>query len=91
MDDTPLWICFCDHDIDQCADCDRIMEGLNAVRVRYNEKVPITITNEIMDYDLPSTGGPGIYPLMLVSVVFIITPLVYFSILRRKRERRGDG
>ena len=51
----------------------------------------LQLENELQTYILPGTGGPGIYPVILVSVTFIITPLVYISIRRRKRERRGDG
>ena len=91
LDDTPYWFCFCDKTTDTCATCDALLEGLNAVRIPFEQIGKVPIANRLMHYDLPATGGSGTYPLILVSVVFIITPLVYTSIQRRKRERRGVG
>ena len=91
LDDTKHWFCFCNNNTEVCQDCVAIMVDQTAVRIPYGQMGPLNITNEIMNYDLPATGGPGIYPLILVSVVFVITPLVYGSIQRRKRERRGVG
>lgn len=91
LDDTQYWFCFCDKTSDSCEICDEILAGIQAVRIPYEQIGNIRIVNEIINYDLPGTGGPGIYPLILVSVVFIITPLVYISIRRRKRERRDTG
>ena len=50
----------------------------------------VHIANNLLNYNLPATGGPGVYPLILVSVTFIVIPLVYGCIHRRKRERRRD-
>jgi hypothetical protein len=91
LDSTQYWFCFCDKTSDSCEICDEILAGIQAVRIPYEQIGNIRIVNEIINYDLPGTGGPGIYPLMLASVVFIITPLVYISIRRRKRERRDTG
>ena len=46
---------------------------------------------KLLGYELPATGGPGIYPLMLASVLLILTPLVYSLVSRRKRGRRSTG
>ena len=91
LDDTKYWFCFCDEVGDDCKICAEIIKEADAVRIPFEQVGKIHVTNRIMDYDLPTTGGPGIYPLMLVSVVFIVTPLVYRFIRRRKRERRGVG
>ena len=91
LDDTKLWFCFCNNTGDACEICDEILAGLDAVRIPFEQIGKVNITNQIMHYDLPATGGAGIYPLMLASVICIITPLVYKFILRRKRERRGVG
>jgi hypothetical protein len=61
------------------------------VRIPFEQIGKVNVTNEMINYDLPATGGPGIYPLILVSVIFIVTPLVYGFIRRRKQERRGVG
>ena len=91
LDDTKYWFCFCNSKADSCATCNTVMAGLEAVRIPYEQLGKVHAVNELMNYDLPATGGPGIYPLMLVSVMFIMIPLVYASVQRRKRERRGTG
>lgn len=89
LDNAKQWICFCDEATDTCEQCAQIAAEKDAIRVLSGQLGGIHLKNTLLSYDLPQTGGPGIYPLMLASVVFIITPLVYSSILRRKRERRG--
>ena len=91
LDDTEHWFVFCNNTADTCDQCTTVMGNRTAVRIPYGQIGPLNITNEIMNYDLPATGGPGIDPLILVSVIFVMTPLVYGSIQRRKRERRGTG
>ena len=91
LDDTKHWFCFCDKLDDTCETCDAVLEGLDAVRIPFEQVGNVQITNELMKYELPATGGPGIYPLLLASVIFVITPFVYLSIQRRKREWRDGG
>lgn len=89
LDDTEHWFVFCNNAADTCDQCTTVMGNRTAVRIPYGQIGPLNITNEIMNYDLPATGGPGIYPLILVNVIFVMTPLVYVSVQGRKRERRG--
>lgn len=91
LDDTKYWFCFCNNKADSCETCAEVMAGLQAVRIPSEQLGTVEAVNELMHYDLPSTGGPGIYPLMLARVMCIVTPLVYGFIRRRKQERRGDG
>ena len=91
LDDTMYWFCFCDETVDSCALCQEVLAGKEGTRVPFEQIGMIHATNQLMHYDLPATGGPGIYPLILVSVIFIITPLVYRFIRRRKQERRDVG
>ena len=91
LDDTKNWFCFCDKTEEFCETCRAVLAGLDGLRIPFEQIGRVSLTNEPHNYNLPGTGGPGIYPLILVSVVFIITPLVYISIQRRKRERRGVG
>ena len=91
LDDTKYWFCFCNSTADSCETCVEVMAGLRAVRIPSEQLGTIHAENELLHYDLPSTGGPGIYPLMLASVMCIVTPLVYGFIRRRKQERRGVG
>ena len=92
LDNTKHWLCFCNEAGESCSDYTNILTGFNAIRIPAGQNGNLHIENKPQAYyTLPGTGGPGIYPLMLVSVIFIITPLVYMSILRRKRERRGVG
>ncbi len=42
-------------------------------------------------YDLPPTGGIGIYPIVITGICLIAIPLIYFVLNpRRKRERRTE-
>ena len=91
LDDTKYWFCFCNKMDNTCQTCIELTAGTNAQRIPFEKVGKVHVTNQLMNYDLPATGGPGIYPLILVSVIFMITPLVYRFIRRRKRERRGVG
>ena len=91
LDDTKYWFCFCDEIGNSCETCDEVSAGLDATRIPFEQIGKVNATNQLINYDLPATGGPGVYPLILVSVLFIVTPLVYRFIRRRKRERRGVG
>ena len=91
LDDTKHWFCFCNDPADTCQICNSVMAETNAFRIPFEQLGKINFSNEFLSYNLPATGGPGIYPLMLVSVIFIVIPLVYRFIRKRKRERRGVG
>ena len=93
LEDTKHWFCFCDKDssVTYCAECEQVIADSGAQRIPDKEKGEFTAANELMKYSLPATGGSGIYPLVMLSVTFIVTPLVYGFISRRKQERRGDG
>jgi hypothetical protein len=89
--DTKYWFCFCSETIDSCQTCDNVMMGTKAVRIPYEKIGDVEAPNHPLYFDLPETGGIGTYPLMLVGAIFIITPLVYRFIQKRKRGRRGAG
>ena len=89
LDNRKYWFCFCDSKADYCKTCQEITAGLDAFRIPFEQIGKVDVTNELLNYNLPATGGSGIYPVILVSVIFIITPLVYEFIRRRKQERRG--
>ena len=91
LDDTMYRFCFCDDPDESCETCDQVLADVTAVRIPFEQVGNIRVVNELMKYELPATGGSGTYPLLLVSVILVITPLVYLSIRRRKRERRGVG
>ena len=91
LDDTKFWFCFCDEETDSCQLCQQTLAGSEAQRIPLEKIGKVHAANQLINYDLPATGGPGIYPLILVSVIFILTPLVYKFTRGRKRERRGVG
>ncbi len=91
LDDTKFWFCFCDETEGTCQTCMEILAETDAQRIPFEQIGKIHVTNQLMNYNLPATGGSGVYTLMLASVIFIITPLVYRFTRRRKRERRGVG
>ena len=91
LDDTQYWFCFCDQHSDTCQICDEVLAGIQAVRIPFEQIGKVHATNQLQHYDLPATGGCGVYPVILGSVILVIIPLVYMSLQRRKRERRGVG
>ena len=91
LDDTKYWFVFCDNKTDSCPTCSELLATTEAVRIPFEQIGKVNASNWPESFILPETGGIGTYPIVLVSVTFIIAPLVYIFILRRKRERRGDG
>ena len=89
LDDKKYWFCFCDNEADSCKTCEQLLPEEDAFRVPFQRIGKVHVTNELMIYDLPATGGSGTYPLILVSVTFIVIPLVYGLIQLRRRERRA--
>lgn len=91
LDSTKHWFCFCDKTDESCEICNALIAEKDAARIPLEQIGKVNVTNAMLNYALPSTGGPGIYPLMLVSVILIITPLVYRFLRRQKQGRRGVG
>ncbi|MBR2151919.1 MAG: hypothetical protein IJ944_01365 [Clostridia bacterium] len=91
LDDTKHWFCFCDSPDGTCKDYSDVIGDIDAIRIPYEQIGMVNATNTPNYYNLPETGGPGIFPLILASVILIITPFVYRFIKRRKRERRRIG
>ena len=91
LDDEPHWFCFCDKTTAECAECDAVMGDLNGVRIPHDTIGKVGAVNERINYHLPATGGTGIYTIVMVSVILIITSLIYGLYRRCKRERRNVG
>ena len=91
LDDTIHEFTFCSRADGNCDIYNDLKEEHGLIIVSFDTVGHIDVTNKLANYDLPSTGGIGIYPLLLASAIFVITPLVYRFIRRRKRERRGVG
>ena len=89
LDKTKHWFCFCDSAEGECEEFNAIAGDKEVLRIPAQQIGIMRISNTVMDYDLPATGGVGKYPLMLASVTLIVIPLVYRFTRRRRRERRG--
>ncbi len=87
LDETIHEFTFCSNADGNCDVYNDLKEEHDLVRVPFEEVGHIDVTNELLSYNLPETGGIGTYPLLLVSVMFIITPLVY--IFDKKRKQKG--
>ena len=85
LDNTKYWFCFCNKTDATCQTCDKILAGKDAYRIPFEQIGKVDVTNQYMNYNLPATGGSGVYYLMLVSVIFVVIPLVYRFIRRRSR------
>ena len=99
LDNTKYWFCFCNSPQGTCTAYEDFIKGkaeelhltTEPLRIPFEQVGKITAENELLVYNLPATGGPGVYPSVLVGMIFIIIPLVYVFIRRRKQERRGIG
>lgn len=92
LDDTIHEFTFCSNADGTCDIYNDLKEEHDLTRVPFDTvghiDVTIDVTNEPAYYDLPATGGVGTYPLILVSVIFIVIPLVYIFVLWRRRRRK---
>ncbi len=90
LDKTKHWFCFCDTVDGNCNTFDDLAGDKEVIRIPFEQIGIVHVDNHVLEYDLPETGGIGIYPSMLASVTFIVIPLVYMILQRRKRGRRGN-
>ncbi|MBR4860600.1 MAG: hypothetical protein IKU09_00190, partial [Firmicutes bacterium] len=90
-DDSEHWFCFCNSNEESCAECDEVIGEKDAYRIPFDQIGEIAVANELKSYNLPATGGTGIYPLVFVSVILIVTSLIYGLYRRCKCERKGIG
>lgn len=91
LDDTKFWFCFCNKTEDTCQTCTELLAGKDARRIPFEQIGNIHALNHPLNYNLPATGYHRDYTLMIVSIIFIIIPIIYRFNLMRKRERRGAG
>ena len=91
LDETKHKFTFCNKKDGTCDVFEDLDQEHDLQRVKFDTEGHVDVTNQLLTYDLPTTGGIGIYPIILASVIFIITPFVYIFIRRRKRGRRGVG
>lgn len=88
LDPVKYKFTFCNNADGTCNVFNDLKEEHDLTRVLSDTVGHIDVLNEPAYYNLPATGGSGTYPLIIASVTFIITPLLYMFIRRRKRERR---
>ena len=62
--------------------------GVSAEYITGNHLLTVTVKN-LRGYELPSTGGTGIFFNILCGLLLMASPLVYGLSLRRKYERRS--
>ncbi len=92
LDPTKHEFTFCSSADGTCDTYNDLKEEHDLTRVPFDTIGHIDTFNEPSYYDLPATGGTGTFPLLLVSVMFVIAPLVYiFAKKRRRREKVTDN
>jgi uncharacterized surface anchored protein len=62
--------------------------GVTGAYITGNQLLTVTVKN-LRGYELPSTGGTGIFFNILCGLFLVSAPLVYGLSLRRKYERRS--
>lgn len=88
LDDKKYWFCFCNNTKASCEECEKVMKDTDAFRIPHETIGKAEAVNVPTNYNLPATGGWGIYPLLMTSGMLIITVLLLGFIQRRKLERR---
>ena len=91
LDETPHWFCFCDTSDEHCDVCQEILADVDGLRIPHDTPTKMKISNEMMGDILPATGGFGQSLWIFGGLGLMLTSLISGYILRRKRERRGDG
>lgn len=92
LDPTKHEFTFCSNADGTCDIYNDLKEEHNLTRVPFDTVGHIDVYDEPAYYDLPATGGTGTNPLLLVSVMLIIAPLVYiFAALCRRRVKVTDN
>lgn len=88
LEDTKHWFCFCSGTEASCTTCEEVMKESDARRIPHEQTGRVPVTNEPVNYILPSTGGVGAYPQVITSIMLILTTLLYgfVRIHIRKRE-----
>ena len=92
LDPTKYEFTFCSSPEGTCDIYNDLKEEHDLTRVPFDTVGHIDVYDEPAYYDLPATGGTGTNPLLLVSVMLIIAPLVYiFAALCRRRVKVTDN
>ena len=89
LDDTKHWFCFCSGTEDTCAECNKLMLDVQAIRIPFEEIGIFDIANYPVNVQLPATGGIGTHIYILCGLTLVIGPLVYGFSLRRRYGRRS--
>ena len=66
-----------------------VPQGISGEYIAGNKILTLTVKN-LRGYELPSTGGLGIYPYIFCGLAIILAPLIYGFSSRRKCERRSQ-
>ena len=89
LDDTKHWFCFCGGAEETCAECNKLLVDVEAVRIPFEEIGLIDIANYPANVELPATGGIGTPIYILCGLTLVVGPLVYGFSLRRRYGRRS--
>jgi hypothetical protein len=88
LDDTMHWFCFCSDTTETCNECDKLLTGIEAFRIPFEQVGIVDLVNSPANVELPSTGGIGTPIYILCGLTLVFGPLVYGFSLRRRYERR---
>ena len=92
LDDTMFWFCFCDNENTYCRTCEEVTEGKHAFRIPLDQIGKINASNDLMNYALPATGGPGTKPYIAGgTVLFFGAALALLYKIIRRTEDEDDS
>ena len=89
LDETKHWFYFCDSTSDSCEACNKILSGVDAIKIPFGQVGVVDIVNYPTNLELPATGGIGTSIYILCGLIFVLGPLVYGFSLRRRNGRRS--
>lgn len=66
-------------------------DALQSNPTRGGSDATLTITNEVITYELPETGGPGTYMYTITGLLLMLAALVLLYRVNMGKKQRGEG
>lgn len=88
LDETKYWFCFCDKETGTCQICKEVEQSHGAASIPSEQLGKVHVANELLNYTLPATGGPGTKPYIAGGTVLFFGAAIalLYKMIRRKED-----